>query len=1563
MVHMRSNIHNPKNTHLADELLRLCMRKSELQLPNSENLLVPVRSNRTGQILSNCSLTAEIINTILTACCDWNSVINNVAEDLHRTGIQSHRIAMIGLGDCIPLSTFQRHNLDITKVDVMDMAEASRIRAKGSNSPSKDLFPPNSIAIVGAACRLPGASTLEELWNLIARGESRLESLREDRFKLEESFRASQDKDWTTRRKWFGNFVDGVDEFDHAFFGISQKEAAYMDPQQRLLLICAYEAMDACGYLHHHQRGNGDPIGCFIGASYTEYCENVTAYSPSAFAATGTIRAFLSGKISYHFGWTGPSEVIDTACSASLVAIHHACRAIKAGDCPMALAGGVNIITGIQNYIDLGRAGFLSKSGQCKPFDESADGYCRADGVGLVVLKSLDQAVADGNHILGVIPATATNQGGLSSGITVPHGEAQKALYRQLLKTAAIEPEQVTYVESHGTGTQVGDPIEVASIREVFGGPDRQSILHVGSLKSNIGHSETAAGVASLLKVLAMFSHQGIPPQAGFRTLNPKIPPLAPDNLRIATELVPWKSRPRIACVNGYGASGSNAALLCSEWTKRGERAETKQASYPIYLSANTQDDLKAYAKRLALYISEYGTDFSLSDMSFTLGERRKHHRVRWSTTTHSLSELTQKLTSNMGDCSEIPKTNKPVILSFSGQSKTNIGLDPNLCDMYPRFRAHLQKCNKILRDLGYPDIMSSLSQTEPILDVVILHAGTFAVQYACARCWLDCGLQVDAVLGHSLGELTALAISGALSLEDALSLVAKRAYLIKTKWGPDTGAMLAVYSDLATVQHIMASVGTDPKDDGLEIACYNSQNSHIVVGKLSAIIRTENMITNEPQFSGIRYQRLDVSHGFHSRLTELLLPDLIEFSKQLAFNQPSIPLETCTEVAVASITPSYVAKHSRHAVYFTNAVQRLEDRLGPCIWLEAGWHTPIISMAKKALAKPQEHSFYSLRGSSEVVTDVTASLWKQGISVSWWAFASSEEWKHAHIWLPPCVFQGTRHWLDHVDRATEAQQSHSSTKNSEVSHEPASKLVTYKGKVGKNYNFQLHTESEKYKNMVTGHAVRQRPLCPASMYMETAVMCAHEKGFDFGGKAIQFHKIGFHNGLGCDNSRDVRVILREGAATTAYEFLVQSSKKDDHNSLGTKHADGQFEVLLKKPDFRIYEALILGRMEDLIKDRNAEHLMKRTAYTLFSRVVEYADLLKGISSITFAPGQAVAEIRVPGELSNESESTVERFMDAISLDTFIQVLGLLINTSGKTVGDEIFVATSIDGMTILPCDFNNQRQWSVYAMFAMDGNRRAVGDIFVFTSDGRLAVIGSQISFTKVQSSILEGLLDGTSPRLHMPRDNTSKSKSISNGVAAIVQEKPISTPKVEEIVLSDESSLPKPEGPHLQIEDVKILITSYVGLSVVDVSENETFGSLGLDSLSAVELADDLRTKFNIEVSPSDLLTTQVGQLRSYFPSSIKDSRAATTDHNGTAEEVPFTRQGNTLLTNGHVNGHATNYTNGNGSEQLKSRKYTRHKVETVTYKEVDGVRIPADIFIPLELPSESMPIGTFH
>ncbi|KAL4971961.1 beta-ketoacyl synthase [Aspergillus desertorum] len=328
---------------------------------------------------------------------------------------------------------FHRRNLQVTKINWgatskpdSPSSNAGIRTERSSTSESEYAYPEDAVAVIGASCRLPGADNLEQLWALLSTGQDRHEEIPKGRFDLYGGWRASQCGSFCKTRRFYGNFLDDstIKQFDHTFFGINAREMANMDPQQRLLLEVSYEAMESCGYTRSHVRERNDPIGCFIGGSFVEYLDNTNAHPPTAYTSTGTIRAFLCGRLSYHFGWSGPAEVIDTACSSSLVAVNRAVKAVQRGECSMALAGGINLITGANNFLDLARAGFLSPTGQCKPFDKDADGYCRSEGAGLVVLKTLKQAQADGDHILAVITAAATNQGGLSCGIAVPEPNA-----------------------------------------------------------------------------------------------------------------------------------------------------------------------------------------------------------------------------------------------------------------------------------------------------------------------------------------------------------------------------------------------------------------------------------------------------------------------------------------------------------------------------------------------------------------------------------------------------------------------------------------------------------------------------------------------------------------------------------------------------------------------------------------------------------------------------------------------------------------------------------------------------------------------------------------------------------------------------------------------------------------------------------------------------------------------------------------------------------------------------------------------------------------------------------
>lgn len=411
--------------------------REDLKLPDAKDLILPLRSNLDGRLVTEGRLHEVVLKAVLVERCNWYLTLAEITSNVLQ--IEDCKVLVLGK-DCFPRDLARRHGIEIRLWTADVDVNKSKAAIQGP--------PGNAIAIVGMACRFPGANTLEEFWDLLAAGESKISRVPLVRFSTQ-GLRRSPDPE----TQYWGNFIEDAEAFDNKFFKKSSREASQMDPQQRLALSVAYEAMESCGHFDENRRPSS--VGVYLGVGSVDYQDNVGSHMPNAFSALGTLRAFISGKISHYFGWTGPSITYDTACSSSAVAIHSACKAIQSGECKVALAGGVNVMTSPALFQNLGQASFLSPTGASKSFDALADGYCRGEGCGLVVLKKFSQVTAQ-DEVLAVITGSAINQNENSSPITVPHTESQSSLYRQVVKQSGMDAHSVTYVEAHGTGTPVG---------------------------------------------------------------------------------------------------------------------------------------------------------------------------------------------------------------------------------------------------------------------------------------------------------------------------------------------------------------------------------------------------------------------------------------------------------------------------------------------------------------------------------------------------------------------------------------------------------------------------------------------------------------------------------------------------------------------------------------------------------------------------------------------------------------------------------------------------------------------------------------------------------------------------------------------------------------------------------------------------------------------------------------------------------------------------------------------------------------------------------------------------
>ncbi|MEQ8971994.1 MAG: beta-ketoacyl synthase N-terminal-like domain-containing protein [Coleofasciculus sp. C1-SOL-03] len=647
------------------------------------------------------------------------------------------------------------------------------------------------IAIIGMGCRFPGnAHNPEAFWQLLRHGVDAIREVPPDRWDI----KAYYDPDPDTPGKMYsryGGFLEQVDQFDPQFFGITPREAVSLDPQQRLLLEVSWEALEQSGI--SPQTLVGSRTGVFVGMGIDDYAKAQIKTSTPIDAYTGSGNAFCfgAGRLSYSLGLQGPSLAVDTACSTSLVTVHLACQSLRAGECNLALAGGVSLILSPEVSLYLSKTRALAADGRCKTFDAKADGYGRGEGCGIVVLKRLCDAIADHDNILALIRGSAVNQDGASSGLTVPNGAAQQSVIRHALANGKVEPADISYVETHGTGTALGDPIEVRALGAVLGegrSPDKPLIL--GSLKTNIGHLEVAAGVASLIKVVLALQHQQIPAHLHLNQINPH---LSLDEIpgKIPTEPTPWlrgEGR-RLAGVSSFGLSGTNAHLLLEEAPARAPvQAAVERPFHLLTLSAKSEAALLQLAHRLEMYLRSHPS-LSLADVGFTLNTGRSHFAHRLALVADSSEQVCQQLAAYSTNPpgvfrGQVQDSRRPKLaFLFTGQGSEYRGMGRQLYDTQPTFRQALQRCDAILRPYLEQPLLSVLYPSEgedsPGEQTVYTQPALFALEYALYEVWRSWGIQPDAVLGDGVGEYVAACVAGVFSLEEGLKLIAVRSRLL----------------------------------------------------------------------------------------------------------------------------------------------------------------------------------------------------------------------------------------------------------------------------------------------------------------------------------------------------------------------------------------------------------------------------------------------------------------------------------------------------------------------------------------------------------------------------------------------------------------------------------------------------------------------------------------------------------------------------------------------------------------------------------------------------------------
>ena len=948
------------------------------------------------------------------------------------------------------------------------------------------------IAIIGMGCRFADATDPETFFELLKKGVDATQEVPEDRWNLRSFYdpdRRIPGKVSTAR----GGFLPQIDCFDAHFFGISPREAAYMDPQQRLMLEVSWEAMEDAGLVPAHLAGVD--VGVFVGAFTLDYkaiqLGRLNRGLIDAHTATGAMMTMISNRISYVFDFRGPSMSIDTACSSSLVAVHLACQSIRGGECSIALAGGVNVMLTPEYTIAESKGGFLAPDGRSKPFSASANGYGRAEGAGVVVLKPLSAAMADGDPIYAVIRGSAVNQDGHTIGITVPSGAAQERLIHEACRRAGVLPGQSQFVEAHGTGTPVGDPIEVAALAAALG-KDRAEgdRCIIGSVKGNIGHLEAGAGVAGLIKAALCIKNRQIPPNLHSENPNPKIP-FDELSVRVPTAVENWPEAggKALAGVNAFGFGGTNAHVVIEEApgvSVRGAEAGIaepgKALVFPI--SARSPEALEEMARSMREYANaapERGTSFA--DIYYSAAFRRSHHDHRLAVVAESSRELANLLDSHLhGEpraavaTGTIPNAGRPrLVFVCTGMGPQWWAMGRRLFADEPVYREMILRCDEVFRKQADWSLLMEMMAEEPqsrMAETQVAQTANFAVQVALAALWRSWGIEPDAVAGHSVGEVSAAYLSGALSLEDAIRVSFHRSRLQQTTAG--WGAMMAVGLPAEEVFEWLESY-----DGRISIAAVNSPSSATVSGDPGAIDSLAARLTAQQVFN----RPLRVNVAYHSAQMDPLRAELLATLGGLQPRSATVPLySTVTggRMDGSEFDAGYWWRNVREPVKFRQAMDSLAED-GFDGFLEVGPHPVLASSIAECVSAigKKGASYCSLRrGEDERSTMLAtlASLYTAGMPVRWEAFRNPSA---RFVRLPAYPWQRQRHWSESEESIADR-----------VGVAPHPLLGCRVSAARPTWELEISTRVLDY---LADHAVRGAVVFPGAAYVEMALAAGRE--------------------------------------------------------------------------------------------------------------------------------------------------------------------------------------------------------------------------------------------------------------------------------------------------------------------------------------------------------------------------------------------------------------------------------------------------------------------------------------
>jgi len=1303
-----------------------------------------------------------------------------------------------------------------------------------------------SIAIVGVGCRFPGADGPEAFWRLLARGVDAVSEVPPERWSLDDLHDDDPAAPGKMNTRW-GGFLTDVDRFDAAFFGISPREAAHIDPQQRLLMEVAWEALEDAGLPAEKLRGQ--PVGVFVGMSSYDYGGRQLARFNEirdGYVNTGSALSIGANRISYLLDLRGPSIVFDTACSSSLVATYYACQSLGRGESRIALAGGVNLILSPAVTIGFSKLQAMAPDGRCKAFDARANGYVRGEGAGIVVLKPLASALSDGDRIYAVIRGGAMNQDGRTNGLTAPNGLSQEALIREALSNAGVRPWEVQYVEAHGTGTALGDPIELNALGAVLAaGRPRESRCGVGSAKTNFGHLEAAAGVAGLIKLALSLERRQLAPSLHFEKPNPYIRfDILP--LRVVTSLEPWPvaAEPARGGVSSFGFGGTNVHLVLEEPPTRirSEHARDDDACV-LPISARSEKALSSLVRAYAAQLADEEKGVSLADLCATAAIRRSHHDFRLAAVAASRSEMAAILSAFLEGKNprgveagrRLAARGRRVAFVFAGQGSQWLGMGRELAAREPAFADAIERCEAAFAhhvEWSLTGQLEAPPETSRLDEVDIVQPAIFAIQVALAELWRSWGIKPDAVVGHSMGEVAAAHVAGALSLADAARIICRRSRIARRASG--RGAMALVDLSLARSNEILEGY-----EDRLAVAVSNSPTSTVLSGDPDAL---EDVLTGLER-DGVFCRRIKVDYASHSPQMDLLRDDLLALLEGLAPRRTAVPLYSTVTGAIASgqdLGAEYWVRNLRDPVLFAPVIEKLLTD-GIDVFLEVSPHPILLPAIQQSLLHLERDGMAlgSLRrdeGERQSLLGTLASLYAIGKSVEWSRIYPPTT---APIALPAYPWQRERFWFDETTKPAARSSASVKAKNPLLGDHIRLAVAP------PTHIWQRDFGAAAFP-FLKDHRLYGEIVVPASAYVEMALEAARETLREETSFTLEQVRLERALVLSESEARQVQVLVTQQDPThfTWQVFSEVPGPAGDAAPAFVRHVTGEIRISASTGEDEAVPADSVAAIQARCPSERdaAEH------YQLMTDLhADYGPSFQTVDSVWAGDGEALARLR-PTSLDARRYQ-----MHPALLDSMLQVLAAALSTDARG----ILVPVSVDRFRLQTRAIVPNALWA-HAVSRNDGSR-ICGDVRLLTEAGEFVAEASGIGLELLDSS------------------QSANAAGLSGVDAAAPDAAETAAPTRAQLLAAP---------PEARVEMLKDRLRHHTArvlrLAAPKIDLDQPLLTMGIDSLMAVELKGRIERELAVAIpllqlikgpSLSELARVLAGQIAGDVPSASDD------------------------------------------------------------------------------------------